>query len=80
MTDITSPIAARLTVGYLDLRSVADRVIERLRDDRGADESTSRLLWIVTGVAIAIAATGVAVTVYNNVSTSVNQTPVAPTP
>lgn len=80
MNDITIPMAVWLTVTYAQMRDGAADMMARLADDRGADESTSRLLWIVSGVAIAIAATGIAVAVYNNVSSSVDQNPVAPTP
>ena len=77
---ITLPLSVWLTATWIHLRDGAADAWERIADDRGADESTARLLWIVAGVAIAIAATGVAVTVFNNASNQVDQSPVAPTP
>jgi hypothetical protein len=80
MNDITIPMAVWLTVTYAQMRDGATEMLKRLADDRGVDDSVSRLIWIVTGVAIALAATAVAVAVFNNASSSVNQNPVAPTP
>ena len=59
----------------MSLRSLRNWISE----DDGLDDSPSKLIWIAAGVAIAIAATVFAISVFNNAKSTVPD-PVIPKP
>ena len=79
MYDVTLPIAVWLTVIYHDTRARARQHWERLADDRGLDEATTKMIYLAVGVGLAIAATAYIVSVFNTAKSNV-PSPVAPPP
>jgi hypothetical protein len=56
MNDLTLPAAAWITTETARRRRQLDRLVQRLRDDRGIDEAVTKMIFLAIGVTLAIAA------------------------
>jgi Flp pilus assembly protein TadB len=79
MHDVTLPAAVWLTVACHCGRERAKELWSRLEDDRGLDESVSKMIFLAVGVGLAIAAGLFLIQTFNSAQDSVPD-PVAPQP
>lgn len=79
MHDATLPLAVWLTVTYYDTTERVRRCWDRFADDSGFEDATIKMIFLGFGVALAVAATGYILGVFNDAQSRI-PSPAAPPP